>query len=198
MFASGCLGGQKPEGVHRSPNRGAPMKRGPTVPPAGRRGPVSLKIGFLIRFGAHEWSGWVRTCLRIHLVFVSGQTVDSRPISDQIGCLWPRPELWSARIWAWPGFGQAPLLLGSPVRDFNICLVSTADICLVSPADICPISAADICPVSTADICPVSTEDIYPVSTEDITVEDIYPVSTEDITAGGRRPAAVASAVETG
>ena len=47
------------------------------------------------------------------------------------------------------------------------------------------VSAAVICPVSTADICPVSTE-------------DIYPVSTEDITAAGRRPAAVASSVETG
>ena len=31
-----------------------------------------------------EWSGWVRTGRRIHLVFVLGQTVDSRPISDQI------------------------------------------------------------------------------------------------------------------
>ena len=55
---------------------------------------------------------------------------------------------------------------------------------LVSTADICPVPAADICPVSTAEICPVSTE-------------DIYPVSTEDITAAGRRPAVVASAVET-
>ena len=64
-------------------------------------------------------------------------------------------------------------------------VLATEDICLVSTADICPVSAADICPVSTADICPVSTE-------------DIYPVSTEDITAAGRRPAAVASSVETG
>ena len=31
-----------------------------------------------------EWSGWVRTCRRIHLVFVSSQTVDSGPISDDI------------------------------------------------------------------------------------------------------------------
>ena len=56
---------------------------------------------------------------------------------------------------------------------------------LSGTADVCPDSAADICPVSTADICPVPTE-------------DIYPVSTEDITAAGRRPAAVASSVETG
>ena len=39
--------------------------------------------------------------------------------------------------------------------------------------------------ISTADICPVSTE-------------DIFPVSTESITAAGRRPATVASSVETG
>ena len=64
---------------------------------------------------------------------------------------------------------------------------------VLATEDICPVSAADICPVSTADICPVPTADICPVSTE-----DIYPVSAEDITAGGRRPAAVLSSVETG
>ena len=31
-----------------------------------------------------KWSGWGRTILRIHLHQVSGQTVDSRPISHQI------------------------------------------------------------------------------------------------------------------
>ena len=76
-----------------------------------------------------------------------------------------------------PGFGLG-LALDKPhycweawplVRDFNICLVSTADIC--------PVSAADICPVSTADI---------------------YFVSTEDKTSAGLRPAAVMSSVETG
>ena len=40
-----------------APNRGAPMKRGPTVPPAGRRGPFSIKSKFLNRFGSQEWSG---------------------------------------------------------------------------------------------------------------------------------------------
>ena len=60
------------------------MKRGPTVPPAGRRGPFSLKTAPLIRFWPQEWSGWVRTADSVHLVFVSGQTVDSQPISDQI------------------------------------------------------------------------------------------------------------------
>ena len=67
-----------------APNRVAPMKRGPTVPPAGRRGPFSLKTTFFCRFWPQEWSGWVRTGDTIHLVFVSGQTVDSRPISDHI------------------------------------------------------------------------------------------------------------------
>ena len=32
-------------------NRGAPMKRGPTAPPAGRRGPFSLKSLFFAVFG---------------------------------------------------------------------------------------------------------------------------------------------------
>ena len=58
------------------------MKRGPTVPPAGRRGTFSLKTEFLNRFWPQEWSGWARTGRRIHLVFVLGQTVDSGPDSD--------------------------------------------------------------------------------------------------------------------
>ena len=60
------------------------MKRGPTVRPAGRRVPFSLKNVFLNRFWPQEWSGWVRTGDSVHLVFVSGQTVDSRPISKHI------------------------------------------------------------------------------------------------------------------
>ena len=50
----------------------------------GRWGSFPLKSLIFGRFWPQEWSGWVRTGLRIHLVFVSGQTVDSRPISDQI------------------------------------------------------------------------------------------------------------------
>ena len=49
------------------------MKRGPTAPPAGCRGPFSLKSQFFGRFWPQEWSGWVRTGRRIHLVFVSGK-----------------------------------------------------------------------------------------------------------------------------
>ena len=49
-----------------------------------RRGPFSLKSRIFGRFGPQEWSGWVRTADSVHLVFVSGQIVDSRPISDQI------------------------------------------------------------------------------------------------------------------
>ena len=63
--------------------------------------------------------------------------------------------------------------------------VETRQMSVLATEDICPVSAADICPVSTADICPVSTE-------------DIYPVSAEDGMAGGCRPAAVMSSVETG
>ena len=37
-----------------TPNRGAPMKRGPTVPRAGRRGPFSLKSKFFGRFWPHR------------------------------------------------------------------------------------------------------------------------------------------------
>ena len=66
-----------------TPNRGPPMKRGPTVPPAGRRGPFSLKSWIFGCFGPQKWSGWVQTGRRIHLAFVLGQSVDSRPISDQ-------------------------------------------------------------------------------------------------------------------
>ena len=50
----------------------------------GRGGPFSLKSWIFGRFWPQEWSGWVRTGRRIHLVFVSGQTVDSKAISDQI------------------------------------------------------------------------------------------------------------------
>ena len=74
------------------------MKRGLTVPPAGRRGLCSLKTGFLNRCWPQEWSGWVRTGRRIHLVFVSGPTVDSGPDSDHFRCFGTGPELWSTRI----------------------------------------------------------------------------------------------------
>ena len=53
-----------------APNRGAPMKRGPTVPPAGRRGPFSLESRFFCRFWLQEWSRWVRAGRGVHLVFV--------------------------------------------------------------------------------------------------------------------------------
>ena len=58
---------------------------------------------------------------------------------------------------------------------------------------LCPVSILYIYLVSTADICPMTTVDICPVSTE-----DIYLVSTEETTAADRRPAAVASSVDTG
>ena len=60
------------------------MNRGPPAPPAGRRGPFCLESRIFGRFWLQEWSGWVRTGDSVHLVFVSGQTVDSQLISDQI------------------------------------------------------------------------------------------------------------------
>ena len=60
------------------------MKREPPRSAGVRRGPFSLKSRIFIRFWPQEWSGWVRTGHRIHLVFVSGQTVDSLSISSQI------------------------------------------------------------------------------------------------------------------
>merc|ERR1711966_359891 len=88
----------------------------------GRPGRLIGSFFFLfLEFWSQKSSGWLRTTLRIHLDQVSGQTVDSRSTSDQISCFWPRPELWSARIWAWLGFGrdpialdETPLLLGGP------------------------------------------------------------------------------------
>ena len=68
------------------------MNRGPPAPPAGRRGPFSLKNRFFGRFWPQEWSGWVRTGDSVHLVFVSGQTVDPGPISAQILCFWTGPN----------------------------------------------------------------------------------------------------------
>ena len=54
---------------------------GPDGAAGGRQGPFSLKSLIFVRFLPQEWSGWVQTGRRIHLVFVSGQTVGSRPIS---------------------------------------------------------------------------------------------------------------------
>ena len=48
---------------------------------AGRPpGSIFRKKRFFERFWLQEWSGWLLTGRRIHVVFVSGQTVDSRPI----------------------------------------------------------------------------------------------------------------------
>ena len=82
-----------------TPNRGAPMKLGPTGPPAGRRRPFSLKSRISERFWPQEWSGWVRTCRRIHLVFVSSQTVDSDSFRTKFDVFGPD------RNFGQPGFG---------------------------------------------------------------------------------------------
>ena len=52
------------------------MKRGPPVLRAGSRGAALFEKSDFRRFGTQEWSGWVRTADSVHLVFVSGQTVD--------------------------------------------------------------------------------------------------------------------------
>ena len=103
----------------------------------GRPGRLIGSFGYILQnCWPQKWSGWVRMALRIHLNQVSSQTADSQPISNQLCCFWPRPELWSARIWAWPGFGQTPLLLRSPTPYLRLqhlsCLNSRHLSCLSS------------------------------------------------------------------
>ena len=109
------------------------------------------------------------------------------------------------------------------VSTADICPVSAADICPVSTADICPVSTEDIYPVSTENITaagrrPAASRLVFcsgklwlaqcvrclagstrrRLTRGEESEEGGDSVSTEDITAAGRRPAAVASSVETG
>ena len=111
-FHNPCIGPQ---------TGGAPMKRGPPRSAGVRRKPFSLKSRFFDCFWPQEWFGWVRTGRRIHLVFVSGQTVDSGPISGQIGFFeWDR------------NFGQPGLDLGFLLLRQVRCLSSSHLSCLNS------------------------------------------------------------------
>ena len=114
--------------MHRNPNRGAPRNQGPPAPPAGRRGPFSLKSVFFGRFWPQEWFGWVRTALRIHLHQVPGETVDLTHFDWNLMFLafnWDFAQLGFGLGLALdfgPNFGQG---LTSPVADETTTLGTT-------------------------------------------------------------------------